>query len=480
MTIKQHKNKYENGYTIPSWALILFIIVGGIVFIGMSIWLFQSTRTLASAGDVIVPQFEAGEEAVPDAVVTIEEGSGQPAVSIAPIISANSFKAWSGQNRVNILLLGIDLRCGEEGPTHTDSMMVLTVDPVGKTAAILSLPRDLWVEIPGFGLDRINQAHYMGAAYEYPGGGPALAMDTVEATLGVNIEYYAAVNFKAFTDVVDLIDGLEIEVSELIDDPDYPDNCYGYDPLYLEPGVYQMDGETALKYARTRATFGGDVDRAGRQQKVIMAVRDKIVGLDMLPQLTVKSPQLWQSFQENVRTNMSLDEMLQLALLMQDIPSNNINTAVIDYQYVYNETTPDGRQVLVPNREKLRLLRDQLFKPPAIPAPEIDNLIDLVAAEGARLMLENGTAEFGLAGETENYLQQHGLNVVEVGNADASTYRTTQLTVYGNFPYTTQYIIQLMGVPPLNVTDGTLTLPDNAELPNYDISILIGNDWRVP
>ena len=94
-------------------------------------------------------------------------------------------------------------------------------------------------------------------------------------------------------------------------------------------------------------------------------------------------------------------------------------------------------------------------------------------------MLINGTAEFGLAGDTQTYLEEHGLSVVEIGNADAATYRTTQLTVYGDFPYTTQYIIQLMGVPPLNVIDGTLTLGDDAP-PAYGISILIGDDWRVP
>ncbi len=479
MNSKFEHRRNESGTAVPSWALILFVVVGLIVFAGVSIWLFNSTRTLASVWEVTDPQFEAGEEPLADAIVTTDGGNGQPSVSIAPLLSTDGLKAWNGQERVNILLLGIDLRCGEEGPTHTDSMMVFTIDPVGKTAAMLSLPRDLWVEIPGFGLDRINQAHYMGAAYEYPGGGPALAMETVEATLGIELDYYAAVNFKAFTDVVDLIDGIEIEVTELIDDPDYPDNCYGYDPLYLEPGTYQMGGEEALKYARTRATFGGDVDRAGRQQEVIMAVRDKVLGLNMLPQLMLQSPQLWQSFQENVRTNMSLDEMLQLALLMQDIDGDDIETAVIDYQYVYNETTPDGRQVLVPNREEIRVLREQLFMPPAIPTATIDNLEALAAAEGAGLMLVNGTAEFGLAGETQTYLEEHGLSVVEIGNADASTYRTTQLTVYGNFPYTTQYIIELMGVPPLNVIDGTLALKDE-ELPAYGISILIGDDWRVP
>lgn len=179
--------------------------------------------------------------------------------------------------------MGIDQRCDEEGPAHTDTMMVLTIDPVGLSAAMLSLPRDLWVEIPNFGVDRINQANYYGEIYEYPGGGQALAVQTVEALLGVPIDYYVAVNFDAFVEVVDLIGGIDIDVPEAIDDPDYPDQCYGYDPFSIAAGEQQLDGEAALKYARTRATFGGDVDRAGRQQAVILAVRQKIFDLNSIP-----------------------------------------------------------------------------------------------------------------------------------------------------------------------------------------------------
>ncbi|MCB8943747.1 MAG: LCP family protein [Ardenticatenaceae bacterium] len=479
MVSDSQKRRSRSGIRLPLWALIIIALGLLAAFIAGSVGLFRLVQQQVMAtGNIIDPDFsavvepEVGAPAVVDApsVSVVEE---QPAVVGTPVLVESS-KPWDGTERVTVLMLGIDQRCDQSGPTHTDTMMLVTVDPVALSAAVLSLPRDLWVEIPGFGLDRINQANYLGEAYEYPGGGPALAVETVEATLGIPINYYVAVNFDAFVEVVDLIGGIEIDVPEAIDDPDYPDRCYGFDPFSIEAGTHQMDGTTALKYARTRATFGGDVDRAGRQQAVVLAVREQVLRLDMVPQLMRQAPELWQTFQNNVRTNMSVDEVLQLALLVQDVPREQIHTAVIDYNYVYNETTPDGRQVLVPIRDKIRQLRDDLFAPPAVPTPVIEDLPVLMAQEAARVAVYNGTAVFGLAGETQTYLQDFGFNITEVGNADAATYRTTQVIDYGSHPYTVQYLIQRLQIPPLNVSNGRN--PDG----DFDVLIILGDDWRVP
>ncbi|MCA9969546.1 MAG: LCP family protein [Anaerolineales bacterium] len=391
-----------------------------------------------------------------------------------PIFSAEAFKPWSGSERLSFLLLGVDQRCDETGPTHTDSLILATVDPVSKSAAVLSLPRDLWVDIPTFGVDRINQAYYLGQVYEYPGGGQALARETVAATLGIPIDYYVAIDFNAFVEIIDLIGGIEVDVPESIDDQTYPDSCYGYDPFFIEAGTHVLDGETALKYARTRATFGGDVDRAGRQQQVMLAARHQVLQLDMIPQLIREAPQIWQTLQSNIRTNLSLDEMIQLALLAQEIPAENIRTAVIDYNYVYNETTPDGRQVLVPRRDEIRTLRDELFAPPPVPTPSIADLPALMGDEAARIAVYNGTAVFGLAAATQTFLERYDLTITEIGNADAATYQTTQIIDYGTHPNTALYLVQLMGVPPLNVSSGSNPAGD------FDILIILGDDWRVP
>ena len=455
------------------------LLVGAVLFLAVVIWtallLFRAVQQIAAEFDMVDPDFVVSEPAV--------EGGGAPDGSTllpaptsvaAPLIARDALAPWSGTERVNVLLLGIDQRCDEVGPTRTDSMLVLTVDPVGLSAAALSLPRDLWVEIPGFGVDRISQAHYIGDVREYPGGGIGLAVETVEATLGIELDYYAAINFDAFIDFIDLIGGITIDVAETIDDPDYPDSCYGIDPFFLDPGIITMNGPTALKYARTRSTLGGDVDRALRQQQVGLAIRDQLLTADRLPQLIARAPQLWQTFQSNVRTNMTPTEAIQLALLAQDIPRGQIRTAVIDFNYVYLDTTPDGDEVLVPLRDNIRALRDELFAPPTVPTPSVDNLLALVGTEDARVALLNGTPIFGLAGRTETFLTDKGINVTEIGNADAATYPSTRIIDYGSHPNTTLFLSQLMSVPPLNINNGTA--PDG----DYDVLIILGNDWDVP
>ena len=477
MTSNSRNRRPRSKVRLPLWALSLLAILLLIFVVGSSIFLFRTVRGLVSSYEATDPDFAIVDESLPETAVT----SNQPAVSESGGISlpslelpTDSLQPWSGKERITILLLGIDQRCDEDGPTHTDSMMLVTIDPVGLSAGVMSLPRDMWVEIPGFEVDRINQAHYYGEAYEYPGGGPALAVETVESFLGIEIDYYAAVNFDAFIEIVDQVGGIDINVVEAIDDQNYPDRCYGYDPFQIDVGEQQLDGETALKYARTRATLGGDVDRAGRQQAVLLAVRDKVLNLDMVPQLIARSPEIWQTLQANVRTNMKPEEAIQLALLAQDIPRDSIKTAVIDYDYVYAETTPDGRQVLVPNRENIRLLRNDLFTPPVVPTPEIQNLPTLMADEAAQVAVHNGTAEFGLAGTTQEYLLSQGVDVTEIGNADSAAYRTTQIIDYGDHPNTTRFLIQLMGIPPLNVSSGEAPEGD------YDLLVIIGSDWAVP
>lgn len=476
MNSSSPNRRTRSGIRLPLWALLLLagLLLVGVV--GSSIWLFRTIREMTSAWEVTNPQFSVVEEtqpAAPDSPnspASIENVSNPKPIEL----NADSLQPWSGTERVTILLLGIDQRCDESGPTHTDSMMLVTVDPMGLSAGVLSLPRDMWVEIPGFEVDRINQAHYYGEAYEYPGGGPALAVETVEAFLGVRIDYYAAVNFDAFIEVVNEIGGIDISVTEDIVDESYPDRCYGYDPFEIEAGDHHLGGEMALKYARTRATLGGDVDRAERQQQVVLAVREKVLSLNMIPQLLAKSPAIWQTLQNNVRTDMTLEEAVQLALLVQDIPRESIETAVIDYDYVEPSTTPDGRQVLVPNRDYIRQLRNKLFTVPIPPTPEIQNLPALMAEEKARVAVHNGTPEFGLAGETELFLTTNGIKVTEVDNADSATYRTTQIIDYGNHLNTRRFLIQLMGVPPLNVSTGETPAGD------YDMLIIIGSDWLVP
>jgi LCP family protein required for cell wall assembly len=181
-----------------------------------------------------------------------------------------------------VLLLGNDARAGESDISNTDTMILLSFDTQNQTLGLLSLPRDLWVPIPGFGYEtRINTAYPLGETYGYEGGGPQLAMDTVSSFIGQPVKYYARVNFQGFVELIDMIGGVDVNVPFTIYDDQYPTEDYGVQLFYLEAGQQHLDGETALKYVRTR-NVDDDYGRAGRQQQVIRAVADKVLRSDML------------------------------------------------------------------------------------------------------------------------------------------------------------------------------------------------------
>ena len=207
---------------------------------------------------------------------------------------------------MNILVLGIDQREGMTDPARTDTMLLFTLDRQTKTAGMLSINRDLWVKIPGGQREgKINTAHFLGEVERVPGGGPALAMQTVQAALDVPVQYYIRLNFSAFEQLIDLIGGIDLDIAETIDDPDYPDAGFGYEPFHIDAGWQHLDGHTALKYARTRATPGSDLDRARRQQEVILAVRDKLLKEKRLPQLLTQIGSLLALYNRSIQTNLT-------------------------------------------------------------------------------------------------------------------------------------------------------------------------------
>jgi LCP family protein required for cell wall assembly len=266
---------------------------------------------------------------------------------------------WDGKSRVSILLLGLDYRDWQQGSgaPRTDSMMLLSLDPISRKVSMLSIPRDLWVEIPGFTHNRINTAYSSGEGNRLPGGGPGLAMKAVEKLIGVPIQYYAVVDFATFERLIDEIGGIDVLVMERI-----KISPIGRLSHWLDAKPYHLDGPDALAYARIRKGGGGDFRRAERQQQVAMAILDRVVGFNVLPGLILKSPQLYQELSSGVRTNMSLDQMITLAWLGISIPKENFQLAVIGPpKMVGFYTRPDGAQVLRPIPSEIRILRDQLF-----------------------------------------------------------------------------------------------------------------------
>lgn len=309
-------------------------------------------------GDEMTP---APEDAAPGEPPASPEAGGEAqAVAYAP---------WDDPRRVSVLLLGIDQRAGEQGTFPTDTIILLSLDPVGSTAAILSIPRDLWVEYPGLGQSgRINGANIAGDTISYPGGGgPAFAVRTVEKELGIKIQYYLLINFEVFNTFIDAIGPIEVCPPEPIDDDLYPDGSYGYISIHFDAGCQALDAERLLQYARTRHA-DSDIGRSTRQQEVILSVRNKVLSAGGVAALLPEAPALWESMQDNIRTNLSFEEMVRLGLRAEKIPSAEIRQAQISFDEVYLSTSDDGEAILVPIASDIRLLIEDLFRPPGTPS----------------------------------------------------------------------------------------------------------------
>jgi polyisoprenyl-teichoic acid--peptidoglycan teichoic acid transferase len=269
---------------------------------------------------------------------------------------------WDGDQRVSILLLGLDSADWESpqriGPPRSDTMVLVSVDPKARTAAIISIPRDLWVDIPGMiRPNKINAAHRFGELYNLPGGGPALAARTVSQLLGVRVDYYARLDFRAFERIIDEIGGVTLDVPEEIKvDPIGPGNT-----VTLQPGRQKLDGPIALAYARNRKTLGSDFARSERQQQVMLAVRDQVLKMDNLPRLVLKAPKLYNELNEGIVTNLTLEQAVQLAWLLPQIDGKDIHTALIGPNQVYSDVTEDGQFIYVPIPERIHYLVSRVF-----------------------------------------------------------------------------------------------------------------------
>lgn len=490
--------KHSQDYQLPtSFArflsivfTLLFLLAGA--FVGYL--LYNSVKqTVAS---IEVPNLPYIDLSLPSV-----GGSSRPTIGVIPQrggeipitgITGVPLPDYKQKQRVNILLLGIDKRPDEQY-ARTDTMILVTIDPENKTAGMLSLPRDLWLEIPGYGESRINTAYYLGEKDGYPGGGPALAMKTVQYNFGVPVHFYVEVDFDGFRKIVDTLGGLDINVPYTLDDPTFPSDDYGYDPFHIDAGMQHMDGATALKYARTRH-IDSDFGRAERQQQVLIAIKDKALQLGLLP----KVPELWTTMAGTVKTDLQLVDILELANLAPDITPDKIETVVLDENYTVNYTTDGGAMVLLPLREKIQPVIDRMFAEVKADEPSQAEIIAAqaaqatqtaqmqaqqqqreelkaqLAAENANIIIQNGTPTEGLDAQTALFLKEQGFNIVQFGPAESTDYPRTVIVTYSDKDYTLGTLVNFFNVAPENVRRSPNLQSD------VDIRVIIGADFQLP
>ncbi len=383
---------------------------------------------------------------------------------------------WDGASRINIVFFGLRGDDEDGCATCTDTIMIMTMDPVTKTAGMLSIPRDMWVNIPGSGYGRINTAWAIGENAKLPGGGPSLAMQTVSQFIGIPIHYYVQVDFGTFVSFINLIGGIDVYVGErMVLDPEGE----GSDHFVLKPGDYRhLTGKRALAYARCRhesqGCSGGDFGRAKRQQQVILAIRDKVLHPETFTTLISQAPQLYAEFSSGIHTNMSLEDAIQLAVLAQNIHVEEIKQGVIDTTMaIPTDTTIDGvsANVLRPVPDLIRILRDEIFIPSGPLSPLAQgHSMSLMQSDQAKILLVNNTYTIDLEQHTATFLNTRGMQVVEFG--EPTEYAShTKVILYTSKLYALQYLKNLLGLE-----NPQIVIQPNSDS-TVDIEIRLGEDW---
>lgn len=359
---------------------------------------------------------------------------------------------------VNILLMGSDTITGTG---LTDSLVVVSVDARAPSVSLLSLPRDLYVYVPGWKMSRINTAFAHGQRVGYPGGGPGLVKATLEYNLGIRIHYYAHVDFTGFVKIVDTLGGVDVVVDcELHDTFPDPEAEEGQTDIDLLPGVHHLDGKTALWYARSRWNTN-DYDRARRQQRVLRGVWAQIKQLGLLPRL----PELWDELTQTVQTDLSLDNLLWLASLAGRLDADTaIKSRFIDGTVVTSWLTPEGAQVLLPDYERIGPLIIEALTPPDTNR----------ARQGlARVEVLNGTVWPDWAVLAADRLLWEGFQVVQIGQADRADYQQTLVVDLGGTAKGSPvwWLARILRV------DGSNVLSADTPSDELDVRVIVGYDY---
>ncbi|MFZ2486502.1 MAG: LCP family protein [Anaerolineae bacterium] len=272
-------------------------------------------------------------------------------MTVAPITDPVAAGTHPLRETQNILLIGTDQRdLGVLG--NTDTIMVLAIDKANQRAALISFPRDLYLPIPGIGYSRINTAYPFGEDRK-EGGGIPLLMSTIERNFGIPVERYIRVDFSGFKGIIDALGGIDVTVDCALTDELMP----RYFGVYtLEAGEYHMNGEQALYYARSRKTTD-DFDRARRQQRVMVAVRNRVLSANLIPRI----PALWLAVRDVVDTNLEAGEILDLARLGATFDGKDLKGMVIRYPLVSDWTTPQGGMVQWPDMVAINKALDNIW-----------------------------------------------------------------------------------------------------------------------
>lgn len=321
----------------------------------------------------------------------------------------------------NFLILGTGGK-NHDGPDLTDSMIVASIDKENGYVTMLSIPRDLYIQDKKYN-SRINQVF---SNLKDSGLSDDEALEEtsklVETIVGMPIHYYARVDFQALVEVVDILGGVDVYLDEAINDATYPkDGTLGFDPFYMDPGQHHLDGETALKYARSRHG-SADFGRSQRQQQLIFAIKEKALSTGLIDSVG-KIDDLLSSLSANIQSNISADEILQLASIANTFTKDRLKSHLIHddpsrcggFLYTPEKALYGGAFVLLPagGQKNLNTYTNLIFQDPSI------------LKSPYKLQILNGTKQNYLSAETKVLLNRYCLNVIRFGNGQSQKIETT-------------------------------------------------------
>ncbi len=423
--------------------------------------------TLVLVGYVLVTAAQSWS-----AINSIIDRGGDGALAIQENIQPSALKG-EGDGRINIMILGIG-GDGHKAGNLADTIMVISIDPFANEAAMLSIPRDLYVDVPGYYSTRINAAHSIGEDDPtLEGGGIALMRQTLEEILDINLHYYIRIDFQGFVQAIDTVGGVTVTLDEPVYDPNF-DWQFGYNALNLPAGENHLDGQTALLLARARGATGiglgvarGDFGRGDRQRDIIVALKDKILDAGTYSN-PVRINQLIGTAENHVRTDIQVSEMLRLYEIIGEIPSDKIISFGLDNgadNYLVSANI-GGASVLQPRGgsflEIQKFVRSDLFED------------GFIKQEKPVLDVYNGTTVPGYAGDVALELETYGYTVGAVENAPSQDYQQT--IVYdlsnGEKPFTRELVAKRFGV----TMKGASELPAELKGTNSDFVVILGVD----
>ena len=348
---------------------------------------------------------------------------------------------------VNVLVMGLQVGGASTNPL-TDAMLVVSYEPRQGSIGMLSIPRDLWVAIPGHGSGRINEA--------FQDGGPYEAMLTVQQNLGIPVNYYALINYAAFERLIDDVGGITVDVPYELDDPTFPapDEIH-FEPFYIDKGIHRLNGHEALRYARERhADPQGDFGRAQRQQQVLLALRSEL----LRPANLRRVGTILRDMADLVLTNFPLDEAAGVLLKAMNAASVRQETLQYGNQAVTDWVTPGGAAVLQPNPPVIRAIVGRLFTP---------TLAYLRA--GAAVRVDSGSGRPEVAADYSRTLAAMGVHTLSPGEA-AGIYSGSRVRAYTRDPARVEeagLLAGMLGVP-LELAEGEETA---------EVVITLGRDF---